>query len=77
MKMTLTNNYHQTQTTINVTPGDVLSASRIRSIKKRLCPCSDCTCGDAFGRRGTQPQRNLDLDPHYDGDALVTSVIEY
>ena len=55
MNITLYNDYHNTQATINIEAGDTLSRRRIKSINDRLCGSPDCACGDTLAMRGPQP----------------------
>lgn len=53
MRMRLTNDFHETETIIDLSIP--LTNRRIRDIKKRLCPYN-CKCGDVLGTRGKQPK---------------------
>lgn len=76
MKLTLTNDYHDTEAAVSprlITQGRYKGYSRIsretaRRLHNELCGSHDCTCGDTFGGRGRQTHRieiiNMD---YYDG----------
>lgn len=51
----LSNDFHNSETSIRVLIGDRLTRDRVRRIKRRLCGVSGCTCGDELGTRGRQP----------------------
>ena len=53
MRLTLTNEFHNTQATI--VAGRPWTHRRIAAIRRQLC-VNDCTCGDALGTRGPQPK---------------------
>ena len=57
-KMILTNDFHQTTTTVRAKKGDYLSPAQVKRIKRRLCPWHDCTCSGALGLRGPQPEKS-------------------
>jgi hypothetical protein len=64
MKITLTNDFHETSVTLDVTPGVALSSSQVRRARKTLCPSyPHCACGGDMPTRGEQP--------HNDGIELV------
>ena len=76
---TLTNDFHNTRALVKVTPsarfhnGYELSAHQVRRVRKRLCPCSDCTCGDSLGMRGTQSDvRGVERVSYNNGPAVYT-----
>ena len=54
MKITLTNNFHHTEATLNIGVGKSLSASQIARARRALCPVAGCTCGGNLGERGQQ-----------------------
>lgn len=64
MKITLTNNFHNTETLVHSTK---LSPATMRRVYRALCGISDCKCG---GIRGRQKQV-LEVEPHQDGSATL------
>ena len=54
MRVTLTNDFHNSKTTINLKPDQHLSARRVKAIKNRLCGVLACTCSGQIGTRGKQ-----------------------
>ena len=77
MNITLHNDFHNTETTIRVSDGDVLSPRRVRGIWDRLCGfygesyTARCKCGDELGRRGDQGETPIYLDPHTHDDGRI------
>ena len=55
MKITITNDFHNTYATLSPR-GNRLTASQIRRAKLKLCGIAGCTCSDFIGRRGEQPR---------------------
>ena len=58
-KITLTNDYHNTETTIwaRIPAGSdqvLITPDQAKSAKKRLCGISSCTCSDDVGTRPSQ-----------------------
>lgn len=55
MKITIRNNYHNTEAsvTVNRLPADI-SKRQVDRIRRALCGISGCTCGNALGARGPQ-----------------------
>jgi hypothetical protein len=51
--ITLTNNYHHTET--RVLSGE-LSRATARRVRRTLCGSRECTCGGVLGQRGSQMQ---------------------
>jgi hypothetical protein len=49
-KITLRNNFHNTEATV-IALDNIISARAMRRAKNKLCGISDCKCG---GRRGPQ-----------------------
>uniref|UniRef100_A0A6H1ZC07 Uncharacterized protein n=1 Tax=viral metagenome TaxID=1070528 RepID=A0A6H1ZC07_9ZZZZ len=64
--LTLSNNFHNTTTTIRLLPGEIITARRAAGIRRRLCGVQGCTCGDDLGRRGHQEKTALELTPGRD-----------
>jgi hypothetical protein len=52
--LTITNDFHNTQTAIRAKAGDVLTLRRVRSVQSKLCGVPNCTCGGTLGERGKQ-----------------------
>lgn len=50
--LTIRNDFHGTRTWILT--DRPLTKARIASVRRRLCGCRDCKCGDALGGRGPQ-----------------------
>lgn len=53
MKITLYNDFHNTEITLIVKNG-MLSPAQVKKSKKALCGIAGCTCGDELGTRGNQ-----------------------
>ena len=53
MKITLTNDFHNTEVALNV-KNNLISAGQIRRANKELCGIDGCTCSDDLGTRGPQ-----------------------
>lgn len=64
MKITLTNNFHDTSVTLRPRDGK-LSAAQVRRAKRTLCGMAECTCSDDLGRRGPQPDADPDPEDAY------------
>jgi len=54
MKVTLHNDFHDTEETIHIAEGDILSRARVRRIHDSLCGSDTCCCSGAIGMRGHQ-----------------------
>lgn len=52
-KITLYNNYHNTEVKLIPNNGR-LTHSQMERSRRVLCGCSGCACGDDFGARGPQ-----------------------
>lgn len=52
--LTLINSYHQTEIQIKANPGDSVSKSTLRRVRKALCGISDCQCGGEDGTRDSR-----------------------
>ena len=52
MRITLTNDFHRTATTIDASRP--ITSRRIRNIRNRLCGAAGCCCGGDLGQRGQQ-----------------------
>lgn len=53
MIITLTNDFHNTEITLNCKNGK-LSAGQVKKAQKALCGMSDCCCSGDIGYRGKQ-----------------------
>ena len=53
MKITLTNDFHNVETSLRVKDGR-LSAGQVLKARKELCGIQGCWCGDDLGRKGPQ-----------------------
>jgi hypothetical protein len=51
--ITIRNSFTSNETTVRASVGDVLSPSRVRSIRRRM-QASDCKSGGNLGERGPQ-----------------------
>ena len=71
MRVTLTNDFHSSKTTINLEPGQHLSARRVKKIKSRLCGVLACTCSGQIGTRGKQADPTTSFDFHGFGVGCV------
>jgi hypothetical protein len=54
IKLTLVNNFHNTETTIHVPESGKLTATQVRRARRALCGVHGCTCGGELGERGPQ-----------------------
>lgn len=54
--ITLNNNFHGTAVRIAAEPGQVLSLGQVARARRALCGISGCTCGNALGMRGPNPE---------------------
>lgn len=63
MMITLTNDFHDTETKIQIRRGNYLSPRRCRDIRNRLCGISGCACGDDLGRCGPQTENAQFIQP--------------
>ena len=52
-KITLTNDFHNTEVTLNVKNG-IITVGQVKRARRVLCGISGCTCGDDLGARGKQ-----------------------
>lgn len=59
MKITITNDFHNTAASLNIEIGKPLSASQIARARRTLCGIDGCTCGGNLGERGAQ---NVQID---------------
>lgn len=68
MKITLRNNFHNTETTLIVNDDGIISKRQVKAAHDRLCGSDSCTCGNDFGARGPQ---TVELYPLGDGNYQV------
>ena len=67
MKITLTNDFHNT--TVNlVATAKRLNAKQVKRAKKALCGIDGCTCSDDLGMRGSQ---TVIIRVNWDGSAQI------
>jgi len=72
--ITLSNNFHNIETSLRVKNGK-LSAAQVKKAHKILCGIKGCTCGDDLGRRG--PQEN-EIEVIIDNrTGIITGAIVY
>lgn len=64
IKVKLTNDFHNTETTIQVNEGGLVPLSQIKKAKKDLCGTKDCTCSNASGQRGRQEYAIIETSPN-------------
>lgn len=64
MKVTITNEFHNSHVTLEV-PGlpCELTEYQIRRARNTLCGITDCTCGGPLGERGKQNVRVEEIAP--------------
>lgn len=62
-KVTLKNDYHNTEVTIIVRDGDELSKAQMRRVESTLCGMADCHCGIIRG------QQDVSVEPLYNYEA--------
>ena len=69
----LSNDFHNTSTTVRANVGDFISHARIKAIKSRLCGAKGCACSGAIGTRGSQadPSVWIDLEADQEGGILT------
>jgi hypothetical protein len=53
MKITLKNDFHNTQVTLDM-KSSVPTGYQVKKSQKTLCPVAGCICGDVMGMRGPQ-----------------------
>lgn len=56
-KLTIRNDFHNTETTVTLRNSNTISGSTARRIEKDLCGIKDCKCGGILGERGPQDFR--------------------
>jgi hypothetical protein len=56
MKITLTNDFHNTSVVLRSRDGRLTGGQRDRA-KRILCGITGCTCSDEWGMRGKQPDK--------------------
>jgi hypothetical protein len=55
--MILTNNFHNSETSVYAAPDGTVSLRQAKDAAKRLCGLSGCTCGDVAGTRPSQVEQ--------------------
>jgi hypothetical protein len=73
MKVTLTNNYHNTQVTLRL-KGVYLTAGQVKKSQNALCGIKGCTCSGVLGTRGYQTVNLGALGQEYLGGELIPSI---
>jgi len=77
MKITLTNNFHNTEINLVVLSnggGNMFSKSQVAKARKALCGIKGCTCGGMLGERGPQYGKltsRLGFEPQSDGRVKI------
>ena len=66
-KLTLTNDFHNTEVTL-VPKGNLLSPSQVKRSWRTLCGISGCCCCNEAGARGNQ---EVELEFNQDGSATI------
>ena len=70
-KITLRNNFHNTEATVIAING-IISARAMRRAGNKMCGISDCCCG------GTRGPQDVHFDQiNYEGDVKIVSDSEY
>lgn len=54
MKITLTNDFHNSESIITIQKDGMVSQSQVKKVHKELCGIKDCTCSGQSGQRGRQ-----------------------
>lgn len=54
MKITIRNNFHNTEAYVTIRNGNTITGATARRIEKKLCGVSGCKCGGVLGERGPQ-----------------------
>lgn len=67
-KITLTNNFHNTEVILNVKDGKNISANQVKKANKILCGYNGCLCSGYMGTRGTQA---VEIEINQDGSAYI------
>ena len=61
MRITLKNNFHDTQATV-ISRDGIISASSLKRASRKLCGMDDCTCGGLRGPQDVELRGDLDRD---------------
>ena len=64
-KLTLRNDFHNTEATVIVKDG-VISAGSLKRAEKKLCGMKDCCCGGIRGRQYTKDGTLIIVEREYD-----------
>ena len=71
MKITLKNDFHNTEITL-IAKNGMLSTGQVKKSKKTLCGIAGCTCGDELGTRGNQDlPEGMEVIPRQDRDGQI------
>ena len=66
-KITLINNFHNTEIILNLKDGKNISAGQVKKSWNTLCGIKGCTCGNSLGMRGPNPS----IETRPDGSAYI------
>lgn len=72
MKITLTNDYHNTATSV-ITKDGALTQRQIKRAWGKLCGIQGCTCGDVAGCRPKQVE-SVGFDPDEGGRVIEREI---
>lgn len=71
MKITLKNDFHNTEINLVVKDGK-LSPAQVKRSRKALCGIAGCTCGDELGTRGQQDlPEGMEVIPRQDRNGEI------
>lgn len=77
MRITLTNDFHNTEAVLRVN-SESLSPAQVKRAKRLLCGVEGCTCSGEAGERGAQPDvyiggtaHRVNIEPNPRGGADV------
>lgn len=73
MKITLTNDFHNTSTIVHVDDRGWITERQLKRARKALCGVDGCSCGGDAGERGPQ-EHEASVCAMPDGDAIVDFV---
>lgn len=72
-KITLTNDFHNTEVTLNLRDGKNLSPGQVKKARNTLCGIKGCTCSGAVGTRGWD---NPEIEVRQDGSAYLVDAVK-
>lgn len=76
MKITLSNDFHNAEVTLNVKDNRNISASQVKRAKRVLCGISGCTCSNDLGQRGDQDlPEGMEIITTMERDGSITARI--